>query len=280
MFRRFILIGSVGILVSTGLAGCGEDRSAVVEYEFEGYTIAEELKLEVKRVIDGDTIVLEDERHVRYIGIDTPEKGETFYEEAREANRRFVEGKYVKIELDVEEEDRYGRTLAYVYVDGIFVNAELVRQGYARVYSCPPNVKYEHIFLDAEQQAKLECIGIWGRRPQIWGIEIAEIIFDPPGNDRENLNGEWVKIIDTFGAPVDMNGFTLRDEANHVYRFLDFALPAWGEVRVFTGSGVDRADSLYWNSGAPIWNNTGDTAYLKDDEGFLIDEFAYGEREN
>ncbi|MDD4879863.1 MAG: thermonuclease family protein, partial [Candidatus Omnitrophica bacterium] len=84
-------------------------------------------ELRVARVIDGDTVVLEDGRHVRYIGMDTPERGKPYYGEAKKENERLVKGKTVKLEYDVGKADKYGRTLAYVYVDNIFVNAELVK---------------------------------------------------------------------------------------------------------------------------------------------------------
>jgi len=262
--RRVLLIRSLIILLLIGIAGCSEDES-----------ISPERKFKVERVIDGDTIVLAGDRTVRYIGIDTPEKGEPYYEEAKEANRRLVEGKEVKLELDEEEKDRYGRTLAYVYVGDTFINAQLVREGYARAYPYPPNVKYQNVFSHAEEQARQKNLGIWSSRPQERKIEIAEINPDPPGEDRDNLNGEWVIIVNNTDTPVDMAGFTLRDDSDHVYSFGGFTLPAGGAVTVFTGSGADTPTSLYWGSKTPIWNNDSDTAYLRDSNNSLIDEYSY-----
>ena len=262
--RRLEFIGSLLMLLLIGIAGCGEDESINPEREFR-----------VERVIDGDTIVLAGGQTVRYIGIDTPEKGEQHYEEAKEANRRLVEGKDIKLELDEEEKDRYGRTLAYVYVGGTFVNVQLVREGYAQAYPYPPNVKYQNLFSNAEEEARQDGLGVWSSRPQGRGIEIAEINFDPPGNDRDNLNGEWVVIANNTDVPVDMTCFTLSDDSDHVYSFGAFTLPAGGTVTVFTGSGADTPMSLYWGSKAPIWNNDGDTAYLKDADGSLIDKYSY-----
>jgi micrococcal nuclease len=262
--QRAILLGSFVALLLVSIAGCGEDKSAGTDCKFK-----------VERVIDGDTIVLVGGRTVRYIGINTPEKGEPYYEEAKEANRRLVEGKDVKLELDEQEKDLYGRTLAYVYVGDTFVNVQLVREGCARAYPYPPNVKYDDIFSNAEKEARQKRIGIWSSRPQGHGIEITEINFDPPGNDRDNLNGEWVIITNNTNAPIDMTGYTLSDDSDHVYNFEDFALPAGATVTVFVGSGADTPTSLYWGSKTPIWNNDGDTAYLKDADGSLVDEYLY-----
>lgn len=114
------------------------------------------------RVIDGDTIVLEGGQRVRYIGIDTPEEGRPYYLEAKEENKRLVEGKSVRLEYDVEKQDKYGRTLAYVYVGDIFVNAELVKNGYAMVFTFPPNVKYAKTFVVLQKEARTAKRGLWG----------------------------------------------------------------------------------------------------------------------
>jgi len=115
----------------------------------------------VTQVIDGDTIEIEGGYHVRYIGIDTPEIGEPYYLEATEANRNLVEGKVVWLEKDVEDKDKYGRLLRYVWVDDTMVNAELVSLGYAYSYSYPPNVSYQKHFLQLEQEAREQERGLW-----------------------------------------------------------------------------------------------------------------------
>ena len=122
----------------------------------------------VTRVIDGDTIVLEEGIKVRYIGIDTPETKhpkkpvQYFGKEASEANKQLVSGKKVRLEYDVQKTDKYGRTLAYVYLeDGTFVNAWLVENGFARVSTYPPNVKYQNLFLESEQKAREKEKGLW-----------------------------------------------------------------------------------------------------------------------
>ena len=91
--------------------------------------------MQVARVVDGDTIVLSGGRRVRYIGIDTSEVGarrEHYGPEAGDFNASLVQGQTVHLEKGVSEVDRFGRLLRFVYADGILVNAELVREGYAR----------------------------------------------------------------------------------------------------------------------------------------------------
>lgn len=117
--------------------------------------------VQVTKIIDGDTIVVSGEKRIRYIGIDTPEPGECFGQEASKANSNLVLGKEISLETDVQLLDKYGRTLAYVWLDNTLVNETLVRQGYAKAATYPPNVKYQNIFLKAEQKAREEGLGLW-----------------------------------------------------------------------------------------------------------------------
>jgi len=125
----------------------------------------------VKRVIDGDTIELSDGRRVRYIGMNTPEtvdprkRVECFGHEASVENKQLVEGKIVRLEKDVSETDKYGRILRYVYVGNMMVNDYLVRQGFARVETIPPDVKYEEQFITAEKEARENNRGLWSGCP-------------------------------------------------------------------------------------------------------------------
>ena len=114
-------------------------------------------------VIDGDTVRLSNGDRVRYIGIDTPEIGEPYYEEARSANRRLIEGEKISLEADTTNEDDFGRLLRYVYADGTFVNAELARQGYALVYRRDrfEDNKYYDDLRKAADEAAANGRGIW-----------------------------------------------------------------------------------------------------------------------
>ena len=115
----------------------------------------------VVRVIDGDTVELADGSRVRYLCIDTPERGELFYDEASERNRELVDGKGVRLELGVEDIDRYGRLLRYVYVDDIFVNAELVSGGYARTLIFDEDEPHAELLRQLEAEAKAADRGRW-----------------------------------------------------------------------------------------------------------------------
>jgi micrococcal nuclease len=236
----------------------------------------------VKEVVDGDTIVLEDGTKVRYIGINTPERDRPFYEEATDANRKLVEDREVRLEFDTVQIDRYGRTLAYVFVRGstsssqgeTFVNLELLCQGYANAFTVPPNVKYEELFRDTEREAREAGRGLWAT--QETGVKITHIQADAPGHDGENPNGEWVEIVNEGPAAVNLEGYSLKDAANHIYTFPAFTLQSGATVRLYSGQGQDDARSLYWGrEGEAVWNNDGDSAFLRDCEGNLVDDYNY-----
>ncbi len=125
---------------------------------------------QASKVIDGDTIELDNGERVRYIGIDTPEfranqEPDPYAQEAYEANYNLVDGKEVYLEFDVQERDRYGRILAYTYVDDLFVNAWLIENGYAQIMTIPPNVAYKDLLLELQTKTREENRGIWEIEP-------------------------------------------------------------------------------------------------------------------
>jgi micrococcal nuclease len=126
----------------------------------------------VVRAVDGDTVVVSlggREERVRYIGVDTPEtvKPDTpvqcFGKRASAYNHALVDGRTVRLVADAEARDRYGRLLAYVYraEDGLFVNAALVRGGYATTLTIPPNVVHAGAFRALAGEARRAGRGLW-----------------------------------------------------------------------------------------------------------------------
>jgi len=123
----------------------------------------------IVRVIDGDTIVTDEGVRIRYIGVDTPELGrggkidEPFAVEAKQFNRQLVEGRKVRLVFDKQMKDRFGRTLAYVYVGETMVNEALVERGLARAAAYPPDTRHRGDFERLQREAEAKGLGIWGR---------------------------------------------------------------------------------------------------------------------
>ena len=118
----------------------------------------------VSRVIDGDTLVLSSGEKVRLLGIDTPERGEFYYKEATERLRGLVDKKEITMKKDVSQVDRYGRLLRHIYLGDIWINAEMVKDGYAKFVVYPPDVSHVEKFRELEKEAKKEKKGIWSKK--------------------------------------------------------------------------------------------------------------------
>lgn len=129
----------------------------------------------VTKVVDGDTFWVNDGtekgKKVRLIGVDAPESRNTgkkkigyFGKQSKVYLGKLLTGKKVRLEFDVDTADRYGRALAYAYLeDGTFVNAWLIRQGYAQVMTVPPNVKFADLFVELQKEARKNHKGLWKR---------------------------------------------------------------------------------------------------------------------
>lgn len=176
----------------------------------------------VTRVIDGDTIEVNINgriEKVRLIGVDTPEtvhptRGEEPYgREASNFTKSQLEGKSIELEFDVQERDRYGRLLAYVWLNGTLFNKTLVEQGYAQVATFPPNVKYVDIFTETQKQARENNRGLWGITEQVKEEPIVKTEGKYVGSlqsDKYHLPScRWAEKI----SPVNQIWFDTKEEA-------------------------------------------------------------------
>lgn len=157
MLRRLVISALVAALAAGVVLARGQGDAAPAR---------------VIRVVDGDTILVDvggREERVRYIGVDTPESVkpgtpvQCYAKKASARNDALVAGREVKLVTDAEPRDRYGRLLAYVYraEDDLFVNAALVRDGYAQVLTIPPNVAHAAEFRALAASARRAGRGLW-----------------------------------------------------------------------------------------------------------------------
>jgi len=117
-------------------------------------------KLVVKKVLSGELIKLSGGERVRYIGVDAPGEGNFFFEDARQANKKLVEQKKIEIEYDARKNSDKD-LLGYVYAGDIFVNAQLLKNGFGIAYIVPPNQKYADLFISLQKEARKKRRGIW-----------------------------------------------------------------------------------------------------------------------
>ena len=171
--RRLITIIIMLIVVGISVYTATNINKPTGEVQLVGFTESNDYqKAYCTRVVDGDTIVVKigmDEFKVRYIGIDTPETVDPnrpvgfFGKEASQKNTELVLAKNLQLEKDVSNTDKYGRLLRYVYLDDVMINAELVRLGYAKASTYPPDVKYATLFITMEQEARSNNRGLWAK---------------------------------------------------------------------------------------------------------------------
>ncbi|HSK06685.1 MAG TPA: lamin tail domain-containing protein [Acidimicrobiia bacterium] len=233
----------------------------------------------VVSVTDGDTIRVGLEggpdTTVRLIGINSPEIGECFAEEAaRGLSDLAPVGTAIGMTRDVSEADEFGRLLRYLWRGGMSLNEEMVRRGLAIARRDPPDTTMAEILERAQAEAMESQRGLWG--PDACGtrsdvvLRIVAVEYDAPGDDSLNLNQEWVEIGNDGAVPVDLTGWEIRDEsAGNRYRFpIGFTLAPDETVTVRSGCGDDFGTDLFWCSvGVAIWNNDGDTVFLIDSNG-------------
>jgi len=164
--KRALSIGLIGLAILIFLFHLGFQKKEVpIRLDLSKIEV---YPAKVIRVYDGDTIGLDNGESVRYIGIDTPETHHPYRpveflgKEATKVNKGLVEGKKVYLEFNIERRDKYGRLLAYVFLeDGTFVNAELARLGYAYTMTIPPSVKYVELFRKVTREAREHKRGLW-----------------------------------------------------------------------------------------------------------------------
>ncbi|MET0971853.1 MAG: thermonuclease family protein [Thermoleophilaceae bacterium] len=160
-------LAAAALTLALVLAGCSDDSEEPPSARI-ARAPGDAVAARVTRHTDGDTLWLSGVGKVRLIGIDTPEvfgDRECFGREASAFVERTVPlGTPVRYRLGVEERDRYGRALAYVWLgDGRFLNRLLAARGYALPLTIPPNVEYEDLFVRAARRARAAGRGLWGR---------------------------------------------------------------------------------------------------------------------
>jgi micrococcal nuclease len=232
----------------------------------------------VQRVQDGDTVVLEDSRRVRYLGINAPEFREPFSRKAKNFNESLVRGREVRLEPDAEGADAYGRMLAYVYVGDQLVNGRLVQEGLAHAFFIGPSRKHNALLLQLQGEAKQRGLGIWSTRGGPRDLKITSVHLLEPAMP-EPL-APYVRIANLSNTRTRLDGYVLVSDAGHRYVFPDVSLDPGYTVIVANREGSDGLDSrnqllVYWPTAQPVWNTRQGTALLVDPMGNLVDTLHY-----
>ena len=261
--------------------------SASCSSGFEGHTHGEGVAafpapvaagelVRVKRVYDGDTILLEDGRKVRYLGINAPEFQEPFYLKAKRSNESLVMGREIRLEFDQERTDSYGRVLAYVYAGNEMVNARLVQEGLAHAFFIGPNRKHHSLLLRLQAEAQQRKVGIWSGR--VRDLKITTV--HPADSTQDDQYPSYVRIANLSNTTIKLAGYVLSNEGGQRCLFPDVSMDPGYTVIVSSGSGTDGVAAkgqlvVHWSTQGPVWDPSEDTAFLTDPNGNLEDRFHY-----
>lgn len=238
--------------------------------------VGEEARL--VRIVDGDSIEVEVSGRtidVRLMGYNAPElygpsaggvgDVKTCNGEAAKAELAELLGDGT-ILLVGDETDRFGRRLADILVDNGWARTEMIDRGWGLATGDDPADR------ERMKRAATEQRGLWGDgcgSPVETGLEIGPVQVDPPGWDRDNLNGEWVTVVNRAATSIDLDGWVIRDDTTG-HRFeLGGALEPDQTLTVRSGRGSDTTTERHLNETFPVWSNDGETVLLVDPTGVV-----------
>ena len=222
--------------------------------------LSNEETIMVERVIDGDTVVDTDGVHYRLLGINTPERGEYLYAEAK----KFMEENVLNVSLTAEKKgkDLYDRELAYLYNGEKNINVEVAREGYANTYF--PEGKDSHYieFAYAWEECIQNKINLCEKSLNKCAscIELREWDFD----------NQKVVFYNKCNFDCSFNKWTIKDEGRKKFVFGNFTLKNLESVNIIVGEETNTKDRLYWKNQTYVWTYTGDSLFLRDSEGKLV----------
>jgi endonuclease YncB( thermonuclease family) len=215
--------------------------------------------VEVERVIDGDTVVING-NSIRMLGINTPERKEYLYSEAKAYTENLVLNKTIKIER--RGKDLYGRDLAYLFYNDENLNVKLVEEGYANYYFPEGKDSYYSLFAKAWEK----CISKNKNLCEKSSNECGECI----SLSEWDVENQKVVFYNSCDFDCNLNKWTIKDEGRKKFVFGNFTLKSKKEVSVIVGDKRSNFEILYWKNQTYVWTNTGDTIFLRDNEGKLV----------
>lgn len=212
----------------------------------------------VERIVDGDTVIINN-TSVRLLGINSPERGEQYYEEAKQYLENTILNETVRLEFGKEKYDLYNRKLAYIHFNNQNINLELVEQGFANYYFPSGKDRYYKQFTQAWEQ----CI--------INNINICEASANKCITLKEFDYSDEIVILQNICSSIqNLNGWDLKDEGRKHFTFPSFELAPNTQVKIKVGQGTNTDETLYWKNQDYVWTSSGDTLFLRDEKNKLV----------
>jgi len=236
-------------------------------------------KAKVTAVYDGDTFTLETGDKVRLKWVNTPElrPEEPFGEQARDHARRLILDQQVTLLLNGSNpRDSYGRVLAGATTpSGKDLSLALLEEGLGHLFIIPPEHHDLSAHLEAQRAARAARRGIWSTEGYLGALHITSFHANAAGDDRENVNGEYLRVCNVTAETVDIEGYRLMDHSGNSWTLPKLPIPPGHTVIVHSGEGPIQSDprfqlEVFLGSSTPIWSNDFDVATLLDPEGRTI----------
>ena len=217
-------------------------------------------EIHVDRIIDGDTIE-SNGTSVRLLGINTPERGEKYYKEAKEFLEELILNETVQIEYGKDREDQYGRTLAYVFYNGENVNQKIIENGFANYYFLGKD-RYYSPFKNNWENCVANNLNICEKSKDKCSqcIEIEKI----------NAKSQEATFNNQCSFSCDLTKWEIKDEGRKKFVFPNFKANAKSEFTIVVGNGTSTKQTLFWERKDYVWTKGGDTLFLRDSHGKLV----------
>ncbi len=208
----------------------------------------------VERIIDGDTIIING-TSIRLLGINCPEKSEEFSLQAKEFLEKKILNKTIRIEFGKQKTDKYGRTLAYVFLGNENINLALIKEGFANPYFPKGQDKYSSQFYKAWKECKKNyCEKSKNKCANC--IKLKKLDYNTQKVILENI----------CSFDCNLTNWIIKDEGRKKFRFENFILKPNKEVKIVVGKG----EGLVWKGQKYVWTKTGDTLFLRDNQNRLV----------
>ena len=232
----------------------------------------------VTSVYDGDTFTLDTGDRVRLRWVNTPEMkpNEDYGSEARDFAASLLQGKQVELLYGKTLRDGYGRLIAGVTVDGKNLSIELLKQGLAHMFVIPPDATDLAPFIAAQEAARAARRGVWSTSRYQGSLHITSFHANADGDDRENVNGEYLRVCNVSADAIDLSGYYITDISGNKFQFPQLVVPAGFTFKLHSGKGANAVDTqaqiaVHLQSADPIWNNKLDRASIYDRYGRVVD---------
>ena len=229
-------------------------------------------------VYDGDTLTLESGDKIRLKWVNSPElrPSEEYGIEAREAAKQLVLDQVVQLKTGAVKRDSYGRIIAGVELNGTDLSTHLLSLGLGHLFIIPPDNDDHTKRQEAQSKAREAGRGIWSTDRYRGVLHITSFHANANGDDRTNVNGEYLRVANISDRTVDLDGFRIAEQSGRSWMLPSMLIPAGHTFKVHSGVGSNQTDpqkqlAVYLGNESPIWNNTRDRATLYDRHGRVID---------